>query len=77
MRKNLMNLNSDTCQSEIKNVFYELLRLSVEEDIILTFEAEEGYPKELYKDVCLEYITAIQREIEISTDKIRTELSND
>ena len=39
------------------------------------YELEDGYSKELYKDVCSEYIREIKRELEETSVVIRNELS--
>ena len=61
-----IDLDSSTCQTEIKNLFSEILMLAVNEDISFNFSTEEGFPRELYKDVCEEYIKDITRELQTS-----------
>lgn len=70
-----INLNSETCQTEIKNVFEKILGISVTEDIQLNYSVQEDYTKQLYIDVCSEYIKEIQGEINKSAEQIREELS--
>lgn len=69
-----VNLNSDSCQSELKKVFSELVMLLLHNDITLNLKIEKGYNRGLYKDVCSEYIKDLQRELEEVKDKIRSEL---
>ena len=64
-------LDSSTCQTEIKKLFSEILMLAVSEDISFNFSIEEGFPRELYKDVCEEYIKDITRELQTSIIAIR------
>lgn len=66
-----IDLDSATCQADIKKLFSEILKLSLTEDIELKYTFEEDFPRELYKDVCKEYIKDIDREIYESTQIIR------
>ena len=66
-----IDLDSSTCQNEIKKLFSEILKLAVFEDIEFKFSSEDGFPRELYKDVCKEYIKDIKRELQMSTTAIR------
>lgn len=66
-----IDLDSSTCQTEIKRLFSEILKLAVSEDIDFKFSTEDGFPRELYKDVCEEYIKDITRELKTSTVAIR------
>lgn len=59
-----INLNSSTSQSEIKDVFAKLLEILIENDILLELKIADGYSKGLYKDVCTEYISDLNREIQ-------------
>lgn len=61
--KYLINLNSSTNQVEIKEVFAKLLELLIQEDLELKLIIAPGYTKGLYKDVCAEYISDLNREI--------------
>lgn len=70
-----IQLNSDTCQAEIKSVFSALIPLLVENDISLKFEPDKAYSKELYIDVCREYIKDLEREINNCKLTIRDQLS--
>lgn len=70
-----INLNSETCQAEIKIVFEKILGISTTEDIQFDYSVKDGYTKQLYIDVCAEYIKEIQREINNSISQIRAELS--
>ena len=66
-----IDLDSATCQSEIKKLFSEILKIAISEDVEFKLEIEEGFPRELYKDVCVEYINDISRELKSSTLAIR------
>lgn len=61
--KYVVNLNSSSSQSEIKEVFSRLLEILITDDIILKLKFSEGYSKVLYKDVSTEYINDLNREI--------------
>ena len=71
-----INLNSDACQSDIKSLFSELLKIEIDDEITFELSIDDGYSKELYKDVCTEYIKYIGRELESSSAYIRSELKN-
>lgn len=66
-----IDLDSSTCQTEIKRLFSEILKQAINEDIAFKFSVEDGFPRELYKDVCEEYIRDISRELETSIIAIR------
>lgn len=66
-----IDLDSSVCQTEIKRLFSEILKLAVNEDIDFRFSTEDNFPRELYKDVCKEYIKDITRELQTSTVAIR------
>ena len=52
-----VNLNSDSCQGELKEVFSKLVKLCLHNDVTLEMKIEEGYSRGLYKDVCSEYVS--------------------
>lgn len=66
-----IDLDSATCQADIKKLFSELLQIAMTEDVKLNFASEEGFPRELYKDVCEAYIKDIERELTSSIEVIR------
>ena len=72
----VVNLNSSASQNELKKVFSKLLQLLLEEDIVLKLVIAEGYGKGLYKDVCKEYIDALNRELIQVKDNLKRELFN-
>lgn len=47
----VVNLNSPDCQSAFKNIFAELLRKLVKDDIVLELNIDEGFNRMLYKEV--------------------------
>ncbi len=59
----VVNLNSTDSQGSLKHVFSALLNILIEEEIKLELEIADGYKKGLYKDVCNEYITDLNREL--------------
>lgn len=75
--KSIIHLNTDSCQIELKEVFSKLLTLSLENDVILNLIIEDGYNRGLYKDVCTEYISELQRELDNVKDSIRKELTEE
>ena len=71
----VVNLNSDTSQSELKKVFSKLLELIIENDVKLVLKISEGYSKVLYMDVCIVYIDDLNREISNVAESVRKEVS--
>lgn len=69
-----INLNSKTSQSDIKHLFTKLLNIAITEEVSFDLKIEEGYTKEIYKDVCQEYISDITKELEICASQIRQEM---
>jgi arginine repressor len=71
----VVNLNSDTSQSELKKVFSKLLELIIENDVKLVLKIAEGYSKVLYMDVCTVYIDDLNREISSVAESVRKYVS--
>ena len=71
-----INLNSDLCQAQMKEVFSKLVCLCINNDVELSLEIEEGYGRGLYKDVCQEYVRELQRELNNVKEKIRREIND-
>ena len=69
-----INLNSDSNQMQIKEVFSKLLEILIEQDIVLELVVDANYTKGLYKDVCKEYIKELNAEIENVKHLIREKL---
>lgn len=69
-----VNLNSDSCQEELKAVFSQLINTSLDNDVTLAYEIEDGYSRTLYKEVCNEYVVALQNELNSIIERIRNEL---
>ena len=59
----VVNLNSPNSQNELKAVFSQLLQTILEAEVLLRFVIAPGYSKNLYKDVCKEYIDDLNREL--------------
>ena len=70
-----VNLNTDSCQAELKGIFSKLLYLCIENDVTLSLIIQDGYNRGLYKDVCKEYISELQRELDNIKDSIRREMA--
>ena len=69
-----VNLNSERCQAELKKVFSKLIKLSLEKDVTLSLVIDEAFSRNLYKDVCSEYIKDLQNELDQIRVKIRKEM---
>ena len=70
-----VNLNSDSCHNELKEVFSKLIKLSLENDVTLNLNIDKDYGRTLYKDVCIEYVDELQHELNIVKDKIQKEMA--
>lgn len=66
-----VNLNSESGQQDLKQVFSKILEKSIVDDIILNLSISPGYSKSLYKEVCQEYIDALNVEIKKVNSEIR------
>ena len=71
----VVNLNSPDCQSAFKNIFAELLRKLVKDDIVLELNIDDGFNRMLYKEVYEEYIKDLNRELNECKDDLRKQLS--
>ena len=70
-----VNLNSATCQNDLKAVFVKLLQQLLDNEITLNLNYDETYRKGLYKEVCEEYIKDLNRELLSVKGKMQQELS--
>lgn len=71
----VVNLNSTSSQAELKNIFSYLLRILLEEDILLKYAVAPGYRKDLYKEVCKEYIDDLNHELSQVKASINKEIN--
>lgn len=69
--KYVIDLNDTAGQVKIKEVFSKLLEMLLNEKLTLRFRIAEGYSKELYKDVCSEYIEELNTEIEQVIESVK------
>jgi len=69
----MVYLNSDSCQGQMKDVFSRLIKLSLENDVLLNLIIADDYGRGLYKDVSKEYVRELQKELDSVKDKIRRE----
>ena len=70
----LVDLNSEQGQADLKVVFTALLEKMLKAKISLKYSIDEGYSVALYKDVCKDYVEALDKEIKKVYDTMRTEL---
>ncbi len=70
-----IDLNSEDSQPQLKMVFSKLITESLENDIVFNLVVGENYDRELYIDVCKEYIQDLQKELNNSKERIRKELA--
>lgn len=61
--KYVIYMNRSSGQADMKGVFTKLLELLIDKDVTLELKIAEGYSKGLYKEVCSEYISELNREI--------------
>ena len=67
-----VNLNAASGQSDLKKVFEKLIKKLNVNDIELKLKIDEQYKKNLYIEVCNEYISDLNKEIK----EVRTEIKN-
>lgn len=72
----IVNLNSSECQNELKVMFAALLEdvIAADKVLKLTFTVNKDYSRVLYKDVCSEYISELNKEIEEIYKKMKKEI---
>ena len=69
-----VNLNSPSCQSELKAIFVRLLQMLIENEVNLVLHPATDYGRTMYIEVCEEYIKDLNRELASAKDKISVEL---
>lgn len=69
-----VNLNSPLCQNELKAVFVRLLQMIIENDVCLEFTHADDYGRQMYIEVCEEYIRDLNRELASSKELICKEM---
>ena len=69
-----VNLNDDACQSDFKKVFSGLIQKAIDTDITLELFIPNDYTRGMYKEVCIEYIGDLNRELSDITNKLREQL---
>lgn len=65
-----VNLNSNEGQNDLKKVFENLLVIINEKEVEIQLEIDEQYKKGLYKEVCLEYIEDLNKEIKSVREEV-------
>lgn len=73
----IVNLNSSDSQNELKVVFAALLKEVVVADNVpkLEFVVNDNYSRVLYKEVCSEYISDLNKEVEEIYKKVKNEIN--
>ena len=69
-----VDLNSEQGQLDLKVVFSALLEKMLKTKVALQFLVEEDYSVNLFKEVCKDYIEALNKEIEQVYDSMKEEL---
>ena len=69
-----VNLNSPTCQGELKNLFSNLLGLLIKDDIELVLAIDDDYSRQMYIEVCEEYIKDLNRELNECKSELRRQV---
>lgn len=69
-----VNLNSQDCQASMKKVFAALLKLLIYDDIELGLTVGEEFNRQMYIEVCREYIKDLNRELNEVKVTLRDEL---
>ena len=70
-----INLNSDSNQDKIKDIFTKLLSLLSNDDVVLNYKVENGYSKVLFKEVCEEYIKDLNQELKSVREELKRTLA--
>ena len=69
-----VNLNdASSCQNSLKSVFATLIDTLFKSDLHLEFIHADDYKRNMYIEVCQEYIDDLNREILSTKEKIQTE----
>lgn len=74
--KYLINLNSESDQERIKEVFAKLLEILSDDDVNLVLSITDGYSNGLYKEVASEYINDLNSEIATIREELKEKLKN-
>lgn len=69
-----VELNSERGQLDLKVVFSKLLEKMLNEQVVLEYFVEEGYSVNLFREVCKDYIEALNKEICQVYDSMKTDL---
>lgn len=69
-----VNLNDATCQTDLKKVFSELIRKAIHAEIELELVIPSDYTRGMYKEVCMEYIEDLNRELSDVVVKLKEQL---
>lgn len=56
-------MNDENCQNDLKNLFTTMLDELIKSDYKFEYEENKDYKKGLFKDVCIEYIRELNREL--------------
>jgi len=70
-----VNLNSPTCQGELKNLFSNLLKILIKDDIELVLAIDDDYSRQMYIEVCDEYIKDLNRELKECKSELRKQVA--
>ena len=69
--KYLINLNGDSNQDDIKEVFFLFFQLLVDDDVTLNYIVSDGYSKKLFIEVCQEYVEELNKELVSVREEIK------
>lgn len=72
--KYVINLTSESDQEKLKEVFTKLLEIVSVDDVSLVLSFADGFSNELYKEVSVEYINALNSEIAIVREELKAKL---
>ena len=61
--KYVIYMNRSSGQAEMKDVFTKLLELLMNNNVTVELKIADGYAKGLYKEVCSEYVSELNREL--------------
>lgn len=71
-----INLNdSATCQDELRSLFAQLVEILIDNEISISFEKNENYPRDLIESAIELYVNDLKREVISVRQQINRELS--
>ena len=74
LNKEYVNLNSAECQNALKSTFSAPLKKIIVSNLKLELTASPDYSRQMYREVCEEYIKDLNRELDEIKDELRGDI---